>query len=64
MQDPVEQREERAFRTPDARGPEGETVKPAAKARQGLSSKRVMIVLVVALALVIIGFILSFVIAI
>ena len=63
MQDPIEQREEQAFRSPDRRGAQGETVKPAAKARQGVSSKRVLAILLAGLVLVLIGFALSFVLA-
>ncbi|WP_029004587.1 hypothetical protein [Azorhizobium doebereinerae] len=56
MQDAAERREERDFHTPDAHGAAGEPIKPAAQARQGIGSGRVLTVLGVGLALVIVGF--------
>ncbi|GGF74198.1 hypothetical protein GCM10007301_37490 [Azorhizobium oxalatiphilum] len=56
MQDPAERREERDFHQPDREGPAGEPIKPAAQARQGVGSGRILTVLSVALVLVIIGF--------
>ncbi|OYX75947.1 MAG: hypothetical protein B7Y95_00530 [Rhizobiales bacterium 32-66-11] len=60
MEDQTERREEAAFRTADQRGVEGEVVKPASKARQGVSSKRIVTILAVGLVLVIIGFAASY----
>lgn len=59
-QDPIEAREERDFHEPDGRGREGEVVKPAAKARQGLSSSRVLTVLLASIALLVVAYIASY----
>ncbi|MFG1300195.1 hypothetical protein V5F49_10420 [Xanthobacter sp. V3C-3] len=60
MQDPVEAREERAFRQPDGRTAEGAPVTPAVKARQGLAAGRVLTVLLVGIGLVIVAFAVSY----
>ncbi|HQS08704.1 MAG: hypothetical protein B7Y12_13605 [Rhizobiales bacterium 24-66-13] len=60
MEDQTERREEAAFRVADQRGAEGEVVKPAPKARQGLTSGRIVTILAVGLVLVIIGFAASY----
>ncbi|MFG1428210.1 hypothetical protein [Roseixanthobacter glucoisosaccharinicivorans] len=60
MEDQNERREEAAFRTPDQRGIEGEVVTPAPKARQGVTSSRIVTILAVGLVLVIIGFAASY----
>lgn len=60
-QDPIEAREERDFHGPDGHGPEGEVVKPAAKARQGLSTSRVLTVLLASIALLVVAYIASYV---
>lgn len=59
--DPTETREERAFHGPDARGPQGEPVKPAAQARQGLSTSRTLMVLIAGVALVAVAIAASYV---
>lgn len=63
MDDVKERREERAFHSPDGIGPQGEPVKPAPKARQGVGSGRVMTILVVGLIVVVTGFVASFILA-
>ncbi|MFG1422261.1 hypothetical protein [Roseixanthobacter liquoris] len=60
MEDRNERREETAFRAGDQRGPEGEVVKPAPQARQGISSMRIVTILAVGLVLVVIGFAASY----
>lgn len=61
MQDPNEVREDMEFHRADGRTPDGAPVKPASKARQGVTSGRVLMVLSFGLALVIIGFAVSYV---
>lgn len=61
MQDPDEARQERDFHGPDAHGSQGEPIKPAAQARQGLSTGRMLTVLWVGVALVVIAFAASYV---
>lgn len=63
MEDMKERREERAFHSPDGIGREGEAIKPASKARQGVGSGRVMTILVVGLLFVVAGFVASFILA-
>jgi hypothetical protein len=60
MEDQTERREEAAFRTADQRGGDGEVVKTATKAKQGVSSGRIVTILAVGLVLVIIGFAASY----
>ncbi|MFG1359441.1 hypothetical protein [Xanthobacter pseudotagetidis] len=60
MREPQEIRDERDFHAPDARGPAGEPVEPAAKARQGIGSGRVLTVLVAGIVLVMAAFALSY----
>ncbi|OYX14698.1 MAG: hypothetical protein B7Z15_03065 [Rhizobiales bacterium 32-66-8] len=59
MIEPTERAEERTFHQPDGRTADGAALKPAAKARQGLISGRVMMVLVAGMVLVVVGFIIS-----
>ncbi|MFS8038201.1 hypothetical protein ACI7BZ_14795 [Xanthobacter sp. AM11] len=61
MQDPVETREDADFRRPDVRTGDGAPLKPAAKARQGVTSGRILRVLAVGIALVVLGFAASYV---
>lgn len=56
MQDPNEQREDRDFHRPDVHTQDGAPVTTTAKARQGVGSGRVLTVLAAGLALVVIGF--------
>ncbi len=63
MDDVKERREERAFHSADGVGPQGEPVKPAAQARQGIGSGRVVTILVVGLIVVVAGFVASFMLA-
>lgn len=63
MEDMKERREERAFHSPDGIGTQGEAIKPASKARQGVTSGRVMTILVAGLVLVVAGFVASFILA-
>ena len=60
MIEQTERAEERTFHQPDGRTTDGAAVKPAAKARQGLISGRVMMVLVAGIVLVVVGFIISY----
>ena len=60
MREPDEIREEQEFHAPDARGASGEPVEPAAKARQGIGSGRVLTVLLVGIALVMAAFVASY----
>lgn len=60
MQDPIEAREERDFHGPDKRGSHGELVKPAAKARQGLGTRRVLTVLLASIALLVAAYVASY----
>ncbi|MEP9369779.1 hypothetical protein [Xanthobacter sp. VNH20] len=60
MDDQNERREEAAFRAPDQRGTEGEVVKSSPKAKQGVSSGRIVTILAVGLVLVVIGFAASY----
>jgi len=60
MQDPVEARDERAFRQPDGHTAEGAPVKSAAKARQGTATGRVATILAVGIGLVIVAFAVSY----
>jgi hypothetical protein len=61
MQDPNEVREDVEFHRPDGRTMEGAPVKPAVQARQGVTSGRVLMILSVGLALVVIGFAVSYI---
>ncbi|QTL05404.1 hypothetical protein J5J86_09025 [Aquabacter sp. L1I39] len=63
MEDVKERREERAFHSPDGMGPQGEPVKPAPKAKQGVGSGRIMTVLVVGIIVVVAGFVASYLLA-
>ncbi|MFG1185725.1 MULTISPECIES: hypothetical protein [Xanthobacter] len=60
MQDPKEAREDVEFHRTDGRTVDGAPVKTAAKARQGVTSGRMLMVLSVGLALVVIGFAASY----
>lgn len=60
MQDPQERRQDREFHGSEALGPQGEPVKPAAQARQGVYSGRVATILLAGVILVIIGFAVSY----
>lgn len=60
MQEANELREERDFHRPDARTPEGAPVKPAAQARQGVTSGRILVVLATGMVLVMLGFAASY----
>lgn len=61
MQDPIEVREDVEFHRADSRTVDGAPVKPASKARQGVTSGRVLMVLAFGIALVIIGFAVSYI---
>ena len=60
MQDASERQEEREFRAVDGRGAEGQPVKEAVQARQGVGSGRVLVVLTVGIVLVALGFAASY----
>lgn len=60
MQEAGEQREQREFYAGEARGPAGEPVKPEAQAKQGTGSRRVLTVVICGIALVIVGFAVSY----
>ncbi|MBB6307653.1 hypothetical protein [Xanthobacter tagetidis] len=61
MREPEEIRDEQEFHEPvTRRGPKGEPVEPAAKARQGIGSGRVLTVLVAGIALVLVAFAVSY----
>ncbi len=59
--EPSEGQQDREFHTPDAQGPAGEAIKLASQARQGVSSGRVMTILLAGLILVIVGFAVSYI---
>ncbi|QRG05328.1 hypothetical protein EZH22_19840 [Xanthobacter dioxanivorans] len=61
MQDPNEARQEREFRSPDGRTSQGAPVTASSKARQGVTSGRVLVILAVGVLLVIVGFAASYV---
>lgn len=56
MQGQTEARQEREYHSPDKHTPEGAPVKPAVKARQGLISGHVILVLTISLILVVVAF--------
>ncbi|MGU3493837.1 hypothetical protein ACLBXM_07335 [Xanthobacteraceae bacterium A53D] len=60
MQDPAERREEREFHQPDREGSAGEPIKPAAQAKQGIGSGRILTVLACGIALVVVAFAASY----
>ncbi|TDT94600.1 hypothetical protein [Azorhizobium] len=60
MQEPTERREEREFYAGEGTGIAGEPVKPQAQAKQGIGSGRVLTVLACGIALVVIGFAVSY----
>ncbi|MEP9350351.1 hypothetical protein [Xanthobacter sp. KR7-225] len=60
MREADEIREEREFHAPETRGAGGEPVEPAAKARQGIGSGRMLTVLLTGIALVTAAFVASY----
>lgn len=56
MQDATERQDDREFHASEGRGPAGTTAKPAAQARQGVGSGRIVVVLTVGIVLVVLGF--------
>ncbi|MEP9353209.1 hypothetical protein ABLE93_06365 [Xanthobacter sp. KR7-65] len=60
MQDANEAIQDREFHGPDGRTVDGAPVKPAAQARQGVASGRILVVLGVGIALVALGFAASY----
>lgn len=61
MQDANERKQDREFHGPDGRTLDGASVKPAAQARQGVATGRILVVLVVGITLVVIGFAASYI---
>ena len=61
MQDANEKKQDREFHQVDGQTVDGAPVKTASKARQGVATGRILVVLVVGITLVVIGFAASYI---